>query len=116
MPKQAQQVRQRKVFYIPGYDPMLPRRYRELYRTQGALQADVSGYDLRLKGKGAKAENYGWTVDTSISDKKTHTEFEFLLWSDIVQASMKRTIAGSFWLLAQTAWAYITTGDRKSVV
>ncbi len=111
MPKQAQQVRERKVFYIPGYDPMLPRRYRELYRTQGALQADVSGYDLRLKGKGAKAENYGWTVDTSISDKKTHTEFEFLLWSDIVQASMKRTIAGSFWLLTRTAWTYISTGS-----
>jgi len=111
MPKQAQQVKRRKVFYIPGYDPMLPRRYRELYRTEGAKQAAISDYDLTLKGKGGRAENYGWTVDTLIGGRKTHTEFEFLLWSDIVQASMKRTIAGSFWLLARTAWTYISTGS-----
>ncbi len=111
MPKQAQQVKQRKVFYIPGYDPMLPRRYRELYRSEGALQAVVSGYDLILKGHNSKAENYGWTVDTNIGGQKTHTDFEFLLWSDIVQASMKRSIAGSFWLLTRTAWSYISTGS-----
>ena len=29
----------RKVFYIPGYDPFPPRRYRELYRSEGAAQA-----------------------------------------------------------------------------
>jgi hypothetical protein len=111
MPKQAQQVRQRKVFYIPGYDPMLPRRYRELYRTEGALQAKVSGYGLILKGRSGKGVNYGWTGDTDIEGQKTHTDFEFLLWSDIVQASMKRNIAGSFWLLARTAWTYISTGS-----
>lgn len=111
MPKQAQEVKNRKVFYVPGYDPMLPRRYRELYRTEGAKQADVSGYDLTLKGKGGKAQNYGWSVDTVIDGQGTHSEFEFLLWSDIVQASMERTIAGSFWLLARTAWAYISTGS-----
>ncbi|MFK5997939.1 MAG: hypothetical protein QM492_07500 [Rhodobacterales bacterium] len=110
MPKQAQQVKKRKVFYIPGYDPMLPRRYRELYRTEGGKQAAVSGYDLTLKGTQGKAQNYGWRVDTDIDGQKTHTDFEFLLWSDIVQASMERSIAGSFWLLARTAWAYISTG------
>jgi hypothetical protein len=110
MPNPAQAVKKRKVFYIPGYDPMLPRRYRELYRTEGVKQAEISGYDLQLKGRSGKAGNYGWTVDTDIEGRKTHTEFEFLLWSDIVQASMQRTIAGSFWLLASTAWAYISTG------
>jgi hypothetical protein len=116
MPEQAQQIKQRKVFYIPGYDPMLPRRYRELYRTEGAKQAQVSGYDLCLKGKAQKAENYGWIVDTTIDQKDTHTEFEFLLWSDIVQASMKRTIAGSFWLLAKTVYVYISTGSLFSLM
>lgn len=28
----------RKVFYIPGYDIVYPRRYRELYRTESAAQ------------------------------------------------------------------------------
>ncbi len=111
MSKEKQQVKKRKVFYVPGYDPILPRRYRELYRTEGALQADVLGYDLTLKGKGGKNQNYGWTVDTNINGHTTHSDFEFLLWSDIVQDSMKRTIAGSFWLLARTAWAYISTGS-----
>ena len=30
------EVRRRRVFYIPGYDPIHPRRYRELYRKEGA--------------------------------------------------------------------------------
>jgi len=111
MPKQAQQVKKRKVFYIPGYDPMLPRRYRELYRTEGAEQAKISGYDLTLTGRGGKPAHYGWSVDSIIDSQKTHTDFEFLMWSDIVQASMERSIVGSFWLLARTAWTYISTGS-----
>jgi len=111
MSEKKQQVQKRKVFYVPGYDPILPRRYRELYRTEGALQAGVSGYDLTLKGKGGQHHTYGWTVDTTVKGQGTHTDFDFLLWSDIVQNSMKRTIVGSFWLLARTAWAYIATGS-----
>lgn len=116
MPKQAQEIKKRIVFYIPGYDPILPRRYRELYRSEGALQAAVSGYDLTLKGIATKDQTYGWTVDTSIDGQDTHTEFQFLLWSDIVQASMKRTIVGSFWLLGRTAWTYITSGALFSLM
>ena len=37
-------VKTRRVFYIPGYDPIHPRRYRELYRTEGAAQAALSDY------------------------------------------------------------------------
>ena len=29
-------IERRKFFYIPGYDPIHPRRYRELYRSEGA--------------------------------------------------------------------------------
>ena len=32
-------VRRRKVFYLPGFDPVPPRRYRELYRREGVQQA-----------------------------------------------------------------------------
>ena len=45
------QVRRRRVFYIPGYDPIHPRRYRELYRKEGAAQAAISGYDIALSPK-----------------------------------------------------------------
>ena len=44
-------VRKRRVFYIPGYDPIHPRRYRELYRKEGAAQAKISGYDIELAAK-----------------------------------------------------------------
>ena len=43
-------VAKRAVFYIPGYDPIHPRRYRELYRTKSAVQAEISGYVYRWKG------------------------------------------------------------------
>ena len=58
-------VSRRRVFYIPGYDPIHPRRYRELYRKEGAAQADISGYDLTLsprKGGG----RFGWHVTGTI--------------------------------------------------
>ena len=37
--KADQRVFRRRVFYIPGYDPFHPRRYRELYRKEAAVQA-----------------------------------------------------------------------------
>lgn len=106
----AAHVKKRKVFYIPGYDPILPRRYRELYRKESAAQAKISGYHLTLKGVGRTTQNYGWSVEAQIEGLKTHASFEFLHWADIVQASMKRTIAGTYWLLVRTAWIYIATG------
>ena len=36
MTRPVDPVFHRKVFYIPGYDPIHPRRYRELYRKEGA--------------------------------------------------------------------------------
>lgn len=44
-----QTVKRRRVFYIPGYDPIHPRRYRELYRKEGTEQARISGYEIALK-------------------------------------------------------------------
>ena len=40
------QVKRRRVFYIPGCDPINPRRYRELYRTESTAQAAISGYEI----------------------------------------------------------------------
>ena len=104
------QVRKRKVFYIPGYDPIGPRRYRELYRTEAKKQERISGYELNVKGRSRGNENYGWDVNARIDDQETDTSFEFLLWSDVVQDSQSRTILSTFWLLVRTAWIYLSTG------
>lgn len=108
IPTPAEPVFRRKVFYIPGYDPIHPRRYRELYRKEGAAQAAISGYGLKLlprKGGGP----YGWRVEGQIGSP-TEAEFEVLVWSDIVRGSMEQGILATYVQLLRTAWAYIGSG------
>lgn len=102
-------VSRRRVFYIPGYDPIHPRRYRELYRKEGRVQADVSGYQLSLSPV-AKGANYGWQVDSHMDGLAVRSNFEVLVWSDIVRDSMDASIPGTYLQLARTAWIYISTG------
>ncbi|WP_209596159.1 hypothetical protein [Ruegeria sp. HKCCSP351] len=103
------QVRKRRVFYIPGYDPMPPRRYRELYRTESQAQARISGYEIAMAPKSAEGL-FGWSV-TSIQDgASVETEIEVLVWSDIVRDSMSASIPATYAQLAHTAWIYISTG------
>jgi len=104
-----QKVVRRRVFYIPGYDPISPRRYRELYRTEGAGQAAISGYTLTLTPKSGGGR-YGWHVEAEIEGVKTKTDFEVLVWSDIVKSSMEMNIPMTYLLMVRTAWTYISSG------
>jgi hypothetical protein len=107
MVKGGQGVARRRVFYIPGYDPFPPRRYREIYRTEAAAQAAHSGYDIAV-AKGASAA--GWSVRAVIEDEAVTAEVEVLVWSDLVQASMGHGILATYAQLLRTAWAYIGSG------
>lgn len=97
-----QPVKRRHVFYVPGYDPMPPRRYRELYRVEGIKQAEISGYEISVEGVTGQGERYHWNVDTTIDGAKTESRIEFLLWNDIVFDSMKNNIPQTYWLLLKT--------------
>jgi hypothetical protein len=108
MVERGKEVKRRRVFYIPGYDPIPPRRYRELYRKEGAAQAEISGYALSLAPK--KGGNFGWSVEGEMDGAKTHSEIDVLVWSDIVQESMEAGIFRTYLILARTAWTYISTG------
>jgi hypothetical protein len=99
----------RRVFYIPGYDPIHPRRYRELYRKEGAEQAALGGYALDLKPKTTKGP-YGWHVSGRIGGHLAEADVEVLVWSDIVRDSMSNTIPATYLQLLRTAWAYIGSG------
>ncbi|HEY0213926.1 MAG TPA: hypothetical protein VGC40_10130 [Paenirhodobacter sp.] len=99
-------VRHRQVFYIPGYDPFPPRRYRELYRKQANEQATISGYDIALTAAGP----YGWQVRSTQDGAQTLTDFQILPWADIVRGSMGATIVATYAQLIRTAWAYIGSG------
>ena len=102
-------VFRRQVFYIPGYDPFHPRRYRELYRTEGAAQAKISGYDLTQRPDAAKGP-FGWQVTGRIGGTETLANVEVLMWADLVKTSMKRGIFETYLLMLRTAWAYIGSG------
>lgn len=102
-------VRKRRVFYIPGYDPIHPRRYRELFRKEGGEQAQICGYSIDLSAKTGKAR-YGWHVTSRIDDRPVETEFDVLVWSDIVRDSMERGIPGTYLQLLRTAWTYTGSG------
>lgn len=99
----------RKVFYLPGYDPFPPRRYRELYRSEGAAQAQISNYDLAMKAKTGKGP-YGWTVTAQIEGAAAEVDFEVLIWSDIVKSSMSDGILATYGQMIQTAWVYLASG------
>ncbi|NPD13724.1 hypothetical protein HOY34_00735 [Xinfangfangia sp. D13-10-4-6] len=102
-------ITRRKVFYLPGYDPFHPRRYRELYRKEGAAQAALSGYALALQPKKAGGP-YGWQVQAQIEGADVTADIEVLVWSDIVKGSMSETIPATYLQLFRTSWAYIGSG------
>jgi hypothetical protein len=95
--------------YIPGYDPVPPRKYRERYRREAARQAEISGYEIALTKKQNDAR-FGWRVEARIDGASTAAEIEVMYWADIVRNSMKQGILGTYAQLARTAWAYIGSG------
>ena len=102
------EVKRRRVFYLPGYDPIPPRRYRELYRKEAAAQSIVSGHDISLAAKDGM--RFGWRVEARIEGGQTTTDLDVLMWSDIVQSSMQAGIGRTYLILLRTAWTYIATG------
>ncbi len=105
----AIKVARRRVFYIPGYDPIHPRRYRELYRKEGTAQAAISGYHLALKPKQTGGA-YGWHVEAEIEGANVAADVDVMVWSDIVRGSMEQGILATYGQLLRTAWAYIGSG------
>ncbi len=113
--RNTQEVHRRRVFYIPGYDPVHPRRYRELYRKEGAAQARISGYEIALKGRQGDAR-YGWDIRARIEGAEVEAAMEVLVWSDIVKDSMELSIPATYWMLLRTAWVYIASGTLRRLM
>ncbi len=103
----APTVRRRLVFYVPGYDPFPARRYREMYRAEGAKQAAISGYGLTVAGDPGGA---GWTVAGQFGPDRVATRVEVLDWADLVRASMAPGVVATYGLLARTFWVYAASG------
>ena len=104
-----QAVRRRLVLYIPGYDPVPPRRYRELYRRQSAKQAAISGFETALRPKLGNGK-FGWHVEAVIGGQSVRTDFEILPWSDLVRSSMAQGLVATYRQLLSTVWIYVASG------
>lgn len=102
-------VRRRRVFYIPGYDPIPPRRYRELYRTESAKQSAISGYEINILRAEVK-ELFGWRIAARIAGRPVETELSVLVWSDIVKHSMKQGVLATYGQLLRTVIVYVGSG------
>ena len=89
----TQDVFRRRVFYIPGFDPFPPSRYRELYRTESQEQARISDYTVAQEPL-RSTENFGWRVTGTIEGRDTVSDFTVLTWSDLVKSSMEREDCG----------------------
>lgn len=99
----------RRVFYIPGYDPFHPRRYRELYRTEALAQAAISGYAITVSARNG-GDAFGWCAATEMDGLRSEAEIEVLLWSDIVRASMRQGIFDTYRQLWRTVRTYVGSG------
>ncbi|MBB5515677.1 pimeloyl-ACP methyl ester carboxylesterase [Rubricella aquisinus] len=108
-------VRRRKVFFVPGFDPLGARRYRELYRKQGRQQAEWAGYALTVEGRPGKGP-YGWTARASMDGVETEADIAFLEWADIVKGAMNVSIPRSYAQLARTLWLYLSSGALIALI
>ncbi|MCZ0962959.1 hypothetical protein [Paracoccus benzoatiresistens] len=105
----------RRVLYLPGFDPMPPRRYRELYRRESRKQAEISGYDLTME-KPAVATGFGWRTRAHFPEGKADARVEVLVWADMVQASMQTGILATYAQMVRTAWIYIGSGALRRLM
>lgn len=82
-------VRRRLLFYVPGYDPDSERRYRALFMREIRRYARNFGLPMPKIGRPIDSEDglvQSWTVDAC--GGQTRTQYELLLWSDLVRRDM----------------------------
>ena len=103
-------VARRRVFYIPGYDPYPPRRYRELYRKESRKQAEISRYRIDQR---SDQSDTGWQVRAEIDGMHVQSKVDVLVWHDLVRNSMKAGIFGTYMALFKTSWIYLSTGTLR---
>ena len=109
-------VRRRRVFYMPGYDPFPPRRYREFYRKEGAAQAAISGYDFAMAAEAPGTTGYVWRARVTREGVTSEGRLKVLVWSDLVQASMRRGVLATYLLLVRTLWIFLSTGAMRAMI
>ena len=99
----------RCVFYIPGFDPKAPRKYREIYRYEAQKQSAILNYDISIKPL-FNTEFYGWSIASNIDDISSESDFFILNWADLVKENLKKSLFYQYISMLRTSWIYISTG------
>jgi pimeloyl-ACP methyl ester carboxylesterase len=87
-------VARRILFYLPGYDPDGERRYRTLFLREIRRYARVFGVPFPCISRpvaSADGLSQSWTVVAEDGAGRTRTEYDVLLWSDLVRRDMARS-------------------------
>jgi hypothetical protein len=108
-------VRRRRVFFIPGYDPFPPTRYRELYRAEAARQAAISGYQLAINRHDRTIPGFGWDIDAQIEEARVRARLTVLVWGDLVKASMRPGLMAVWALMLRTLVIFLGTGALRAM-
>ena len=108
---QPRLVRQRSVFYLSGFDPKGAAYYHAVYRTEAALQAQVSSIPMKvgLRQRTASGDSF-WTVSATPPEGLVKTHYVFLRWDDIVREHWPRNRIRLITDLLCTTWLNLRTG------
>ncbi len=88
-----QEVRRRRVFYLPGFDPHPDARYHRLFRDEGARQAKIGGYALEV-GPAVKGDGRtDWSAHYRDSEgREVQTQMRVWSWRDLVASRMSQPL------------------------
>jgi len=109
------QVNRRRVFFIPGYDPFPPTRYRELYRSQSALQGRISGYQVAIARHDRSVPGFGWDITARIEGAETFSRLSVLVWGDLVKDSMRPGLLAVWGVMLRTLAIFWRSGALKAM-
>ncbi|MBC2777910.1 alpha/beta hydrolase family protein [Parasphingopyxis marina] len=98
-------VKKRLVLYLSGFDPRGVRYYHQLYRTEAAKQAEVSGYEIDVGKRERLGEHmYRWNVGSTQDGETVETEYVYCEWDDIVRLFWVKKPAKLAWITLTSSW------------
>lgn len=104
-------VRRRHVLYMPGFDPLGPKRYHALYAEQAALQSRVNGMRIAVGLREGHTPHLDhWQVEADVDGVTVHTRYEMFRWDDIVRAHWIGSQVRLWWTSLRTIAHYFRVG------
>ena len=87
-------IKNREVFYLSGYDPRGYRYYYSLYKKHAKLQNKVNNLGLQIS-KTTNIDEHIVSCEIT-NNKNTHTIYNFLSWNDIVKENWAEGFLSNF--------------------